>query len=1116
MELKHTLEFLLKNGAKLEVHNEKLKVNISPAFMTSEMQLFIKTNKEQITDILIKGKNLKKAPEADTYPLSSIQRQFYFLNQLDNQSLAYNLQHFLEIEGELDKERLTKVFETLIQRHEILRTTFHVIEGEVCQKIHETTNFEFVFSKATPDNLEHQLKEFIRPFNLENAPLLRAELLELDVDKHVLMVDLHHIVTDGVSSGLLIYEIAALYNGDELQDQVLQYKDYAVWQQSDAYQIVNISHKEFWMNDFSGNIPDSNLPLDFKRGTEKAKGIRNFELTKEQTLSLKEISKSERTTQFNLLLALFGMFISKLSNQEQLVLGTPTSGRTMPSLEHIVGVFLNSLPIRLKCPNDTSFKEYLKAVGNKVLDCLEHQSYPFEDIVNQLEIERHANKSPLFTTMFNYENFEVPQFEMKGLKVRALPNNNDTPGFDLNLIASENFEKYTFKFVYDANLFKSETIDSFVRYFQKIIDKVIESVEVKTGMIEIISKDDKDQLLQQFNNTSKEFASGKLILDMFNFQLTTNPDTIAVECPSGEYSAFVVYDDEKLTFKELETKSNQLANYLLNNGCSPGDIVPICMDCSINFVVGVLAILKAGCAYVPIDQNYPENRISYILNDIKAKLILSSSDSKDISQIVETTEFLLVDKIELDVESVVAPEITIKPDTIAYVIYTSGTTGNPKGVMVDHAALYNYINCSKELYVEESPSNFPLFTSISFDLTVTSLFTPLATGNTIVVYNDEDVSQRMERIFKENKVQIVKLTPSHMLMIKDMLESSKDYEVKSLIFGGERLDAKLCNDIKELMGSHINIFNEYGPTENTVGCVVHKYDHSVENSIVPVGRPISNTSCYVLNRNMELVPKGFTGELYLGGEQLAQGYLNQPKLSQERFVENPFDSTSKIYKTGDLARWLPDGNLEYLGRIDDQVKIRGHRIEVGEIESALAKLEEIQNAVLFVKTVNDNVTLTAFYVAKEELDKKYMKAHLLKYIHSQVMPNMFIHLDELPITVNGKINHKALDALASKAKEITYVAPSNEVEEKLVKVWFEILGIEEAKISVEANFFELGGHSLAVISMSNKILKLFGVELTIKDVFANPTISGLAHFISNHLWFAEKSHDDEEVNEITI
>ena len=1109
MKLYQTLEFLYKNEAKIEAKNGKLKINVSPSIMTSEIQSFIKTNKNAIVDFIEKANDIHEAEESEYYDISSAQRQFYLLNRLGGESLAYNLQHFLEIRGTIDIVKLEQAFLELIQRHEILRTTYHVIEGEVKQKIHQDFPFDLLFSEVRREDLNQKLKDFIQPFNLEEGPLFRAELMKLEKDVHVLALDFSHIVTDGVSSGVLTFELAALYNDERLEDVEFQYKDYAVWQQSDPYQLKNLSHKEFWLKEFSDGVPEIELPLDFNRSNEKKKGLLYFDLSKEQTQKLVTLARSEKTTLFNLIFSLFGLFVGKLCNEEDLIIGTPTAGRVTPKLENMVGVFLNTLPIRIKFSPEMTFKEFLKGVSLKMLECLEYQSYPFEDLVNELGIERRANENPLFNTIFNFENFDTPSFEMGDLQVQGVANNNDTPGFDLNLIATENDDTLNFKVVYDAKLFKAETITLFVKYFNRIIEKVIENKEEKLSSLNMLSDEDKNQLLQINSGLQKEF-DGENILDLFNQQVANAPEEIAVEHPSSSSSFFVVHENQKISYRELDEKSNQLCHYLKFKGVVSGDFIPIFMDGSVDFIIAVLGVLKAGCAYVPIDKNYPEKRISYILNDVNADFVLTSTSLKDLITSDKEISHIYMDTEEYSSYSKNASKIPVDPSSIAYAIYTSGTTGNPKGAMISHASLHNYISSSRDFYVNESRSNFPLFTSVSFDLTITSIFTPLATGNSVIIYNDEEVTERIKRIFYDGHVDIIKLTPSHLSLLNTLFEGSENFQIDRLILGGERLDNTLCQETQERLGAHIDIYNEYGPTECTVGCTIHKYQKDEEKSTVSIGKPFWNTECYILNDSMQLVPKGGIGEMYIGGIQLANGYLNRPELSDTKFVNNPFSSKeeSKLYKTGDLARWSSNGDLEFLGRKDEQVKINGYRVELGELESVLSQLKEVENAVIHNLITKEKDIFVAYYTSEEELQESYLKNHLLGYFSKSIIPNSFVHLESIPLTVNGKVDYRQLP-IPELASEETYIAPINEIEEKLIEIWAGVLEISKEKIGVNHGFFGLGGNSIKAIKLCQKIEDELGVYVPVVQMFEQDTIKSL---VANYFGTPQEEELNEETN----
>ncbi len=1030
---------------------------------------------------------IKKVSLKEYYKLSSVQKRLYFIYEYDKKSLAYNNRLAIIIKGELNREQLAEVFQQLIGRHESLRTSFEVVDDAPVQKISELIVFA-VEEYKSDGNDEQILQKFIRPFDLTEAPLFRVGLIEISSQEHILMVDMHHIITDGVSKGILIKDFMALYNGEELPELKLQYKDYAEWQQSDEQQTEIAKQKDFWINEFSGGAEILDLPTDFPRPSIKsfAGSSVSFEISEEATGKLKAIAEAEGVTMFMMVLSVYNIFLRKLSNQEDIVIGTPTAGRQHPDLENIVGMFVNTLVLRNYPKGNLSFKEFLSEVKSRTLACFDNQAYPYEELIDNLGVRRDPSRNPLFDVVFIYQNFEEPTSEVPALIFKPYDAKYSVSQFDFTLTAFEREKQIFFQFEYATDFFKEETIEKVIVYFKKVVSTIVDNVYIKISDIKIITQGEEHQLLYDFNNTKVDYPRDETIISLFEKQVEKTPGHVALQ-----------WGSRTLSYEGLKERSDKIASYLREKvGVEAGDLVGVMLGCEEYFIPLVLGILKAGGAYVPIDPTYPSERINAIIEDSQLEVLVTREKYHDES-LRKTIKVVDLDRAS---ETITAQQTSpfiaqVSSSALAYVIYTSGSTGKPKGVMIEHRSLVNYIRWAAEYYVKHKEAAFALFTSIAFDLTVTSVFTPLITGNKIVMYEEDNHALLVEKVFSDNEATIVKLTPSHLKIVRDSKSAvfSSGSKLKTLIVGGEELRTELADAIYNKFEGRVEICNEYGPTEATVGCMIHKMEAGSTLISVPLGIPVNNTQIYLLDSFLKPVPLGAVGELYISGDGLARGYLNNESLSKESFIANPFVEGERMYKTGDLAVRHFDGVVLFKGRVDDQVKLRGFRIELGEIVSHLAAHIQVKEAVVVVKENEEDQYLVAYYVSEKEIEASELRSFLGDRLPEYMIPSYYVRLERMPLTSNGKLDRKSLPDPAISAND--YIAPSNEVEEKLVEIWSEVLKIDRERIGVNSNFFELGGNSIKTVLMLNKVLKGLNVLIAINEVFDHQDIKSLSLYI---------------------
>lgn len=1021
------------------------------------------------------------APLSEYYPLSSVQKRLYFIYEYDKNSVAYNMPQVVKLQGHLEQEKLTNAFNQLIARHSSLRTSFTMVEGEVVQHIHDHLNIEIETFSKDDNEIEAAFEEFVRPFDLGTAPLLRVGLISLHNDVYVLMVDMHHIISDGVSHDVLIKDFMIFYDNQELPPLSLDYKDYAVWQQSTFWQEKIKEQEAFWLNEFA-EIPEAlELPLDFERSSRKKHegSTVDFELEPSHVAALRQLAKNEGTTLFMVFLAIYNILLSKLCRSEDIVIGTSTAGREHHDLSHIIGMFVNTLPLRNTPEGDLSFNDFLAMLKKRTIACFDNQSYPYESLIEALKVERNILRNPLFDVMFSYENYETSALEINGLEISAHDTTFSIAKFDLTLIAVESEDEVALRFEYSTSLFLASTIKKMAQYFKKITAAIISNSNLLIKDISILSDEENDVLTKKLNPPMAVEAC-PAFLNMFADQVATSPEAVAID-----------FYDKQVTYEELDKWSNQVAHQLREmHDIQPRDTVGLVLDRSDLLLVALLGILKSGATYVPIDPTYPSERKKYIANNAGIKLLIS-----------EMHYLLEIDYYEggifgIDIEFIPGqyssekPGIEISDSQCAYVVYTSGSTGQPKGVRISHGSLGNYLTNAVRHYVSAPSSSFALFTSISFDLTVTCIFTPLVSGNKVVIYKEIDNVLLIEKVLTEAKSNIIKLTPSHLQIVSEHLEDWGDTEfaVDTFIVGGEELESHLAAKIYQLFRGKVRICNEYGPTEATVGCMFYEYCSSDVTHAVPIGLPMSGMQVYLLDPHQNPVPAGVIGEMYISGRGLAMGYHDNLVLTSRSFIDNPFIPGQKMYRTGDLAVRQGDGNMIFKGRGDEQLKVRGYRIEPGEIERHLLAYDGVQEAVVIGKEWKGARQLIAYYVASQPYEDTALRGYLLKSLPEYMAPAYYVQLDTLPLTGNGKLDKKALPD-PGLAKKREFVALQTQEENILGSVWAKVLGVDQ--LGALDNFFSYGGDSIKSIQISARLRSL-GYDLPVKDILGNPILKAQA------------------------
>jgi amino acid adenylation domain-containing protein/non-ribosomal peptide synthase protein (TIGR01720 family) len=1099
------------------------------------------------------------------YTLSSAQKRLYILHQLQPEGLGYNSPRGFLLGKEIDRQRLEQVFQQLIRRHEILRTSFEIVNEEPVQRVHDNVDLKIEYFEAhetyqnnekllrgvqgggflekSPPGRRRQRKDFLRPFDLTKAPLVRVGLVDTGDNQMVLLLDNHHIAADGMSHQVLMRDFVASYQGNSLPALQFQYKDFSSWQ-NHLLKSNEIKKQEgYWLNLFKDvdEIPKLDLPTDYPRPVVFSfEGDRyNFYIDEKSSLEFKNLGTGGGLTLYMSILAAFNVLLYKYTGQEDIVIGCGIAGRQHADLQEVIGMFINTLAMRNQPRGGKTYLELQSEVKENCINAFENQDFQFEELVDKLEIERNLSRNPLFDVSLAFQNFERTTVKINTDLMQPLQNQDKTSKFDITLYVIEMDSEIHFQLEYYTQLFKPATIERMAGHFLNLIRNICENPNSGIGGIDILSEEEKQLLIYDYNQTEAEYPHDKTIHELFAGQAERTPDYTALqECKdAGKHGAAHV------TYHELDERSDQLAHLLIEKGVQPDTIVGIMMHRSMELVIGIMAILKAGGAYLPIDPQYPQERIQYMLTDSNVRILLKKSEIRNpksetnpndsnLNDQKKTAEVMVLNFEHLNFKFVSNFDIRIsnlRSSNPAYIIYTSGSTGKPKGVMIEQSALVNYIWGAAKNFVKGERVNFHLYTSISFDLTVTSIFTPLITGNTIVIYDEEDRGQLTRQVVQNSRKSVIKITPSHLKLIREDKIESGSSSVRRFIVGGEALESSLAADIYDIFNGTIEIYNEYGPTEAAVGCMLYKYNHGKEpRGFVPIGKAAANYRIYLVDKQGNPVPVGIVGELLISGPGLARGYLNNPDLTAERFcLRRPggtlFEKTappgpprknflleqtpgkrfymsyrshrSYIYKTGDLARRHPDGNIEFLGRIDQQVKIKGFRIEPAEIESRLLEKEEIKDVVVVAKEdENKEKHLCAYIVSTKELNTPELREWLSKTLPYYMVPLYMVRLESIPLTGSGKVDHKALPKADVKIADEKYNPPGNWIEEKLVEIWQEVLAIE--KIGVTTNFFEIGGDSIKAIQVSAR-LKNYQLDLRVNDLFLHPTIRELAKYVQS-------------------
>ena len=1054
------------------------------------------------------------------FPTSFAQQRLWFLSQLEPDSPAYNIPAALRLSGELNVRVLEQSLNEIVRRHEALRTTFVAVEGKPAQVVAPALSLTLLVTdlsgrpSAERENAARRLaaEEARRPFDLERGPLLRARLLRLDEGEHEMLLTMHHIVSDGWSMGVFFRELAALYKAfsaaepSPLAEPPIQYPDFALWQRQWLTGPQVVPQIDYWKQQLRGELPVLDLPTDRPRPLAQRSGGAKHHLTAPPAVAeeIKKLGRGEGATLFMTLLAAFQTLLHRYTSQDDVSVGTTIAGRNSAEVEGLIGCFLNTLVLRTDLSGDPSFRELLGRVRDMTLKAYANQEVPVEVLLEELHPERHLSHNPLFQVMLILQNTPAPALDLHGLAVAVCPVENDTAKFDLTLDLSEEPHGLEGWIEYNSDLFDATTIARMAEHFQNLLAACTARPDAPISQLSLLGFAEREQLLTQWSRGGAPGPAAELCVhQLLEAQADRTPDAVALELAG-----------DRLTYRELDGRANQLAHHLRALGVGPEAPVAILLERTPEMIVALFAVLKAGGAYVPLDPASPGERLLSILDDSAARVLLT--EQKLAAPLLDggaaaAREGLRVVRVDVERESVARqsaerPGNLVTPDGLAYVIYTSGSTGAPKGVGVQHRSLASYTATACEAYGLSYVDRVLQFASISFDASAEEIYPCLSRGATLVLRDEQMLGSpsRFLRACRDAALTVLDLPTAywHELALglgREGLELPPS--VRLVIIGGERALPERFAQWRERVGGRVRLVNTYGPTEATIvatSCeLLGPSAEEAEWRELPIGRPVLNAETYVLDRRAQPAPVGVAGELYIGGEGVARGYLGRPDLTAEKFMPHPFGATpgSRLYKTGDRVRYLPGGHLEYLGRLDQQVKVRGFRIELGEVEAALYADPSVRDALVMLREDAPGEKRLVAYVVLDEgqaATVSDLRGFLGRSLPEYMIPSAFVLMKELPLTPSGKVERRALPAPDGSRPELAeqFVSPRTVTEELIAGVWAELLGVE--RVGAHDDFFELGGHSLLATQAVARLREVLGVELPLRAFFETPTVVGLA------------------------
>jgi amino acid adenylation domain-containing protein len=1054
------------------------------------LERYLKTAGLNLTRAVI----LPQPRDTNRFPLSFAQQRLWFLDQLEPNTAVYNIPDTHYFNGPLNLGALERSLSELIERHEILRTTFHNDDGEPVQVIAEprAQKLEVIDLSGLPEaereeeaqRMAHEEAEL--PFDLSRGPLFRFRMVRLAEEEHLLLLTMHHIISDGWSLGVLGRELGTLYQAycagesPSLPELTIQYADFAVWQREWLQGDTLEQQLAYWREKLGGELPMLDLLTDRPRPPVQTYrgGATELHLSPETTERLKQISQQNNATLFMTLLAAFKLVLWRYTRQRDILVGSPIANRNRTEIEGLIGFFVNTLVLRSKLSPEMSFRELLAQVRETTLGAYGHQDVPFERLVEELEPERTLNRQPLFQVLMTLQTWE--ELKLEGLELGWLNTRREVTKFDLTLFLSEYEGGLYSWFAFNSDLFDESTIARLLQHFHTLLGAVAANPDARLSELSLMTQDERKQL-EQWNETAAEYERDTCVHQLVEAQSARRPEAVAV-----------VHGTKQISYGELNRRANQLAHYLRAHGVGLETRVGVLMERSTDWIVALLAILKAGGVYVPLDGSYPAKRLQFMLEDAGIQLLLTENGQPKL----EASEVVYLDRWEGS-ESEENPESVNQAEDLAYLMYTSGSTGQPKGVGVPHRAINRLVSNTNYVKLDER-DRVAQASNASFDAATFEIWGALLHGGCLVIIEKETaLSPRdLGKVILDQEISVMFLTTA--LFNQTALSRPKIFaSLKYMIYGGDAVDPRAVQRVLEF-GKPQHLVNGYGPTEGTTFTTTYEaQDADIAARTIPIGRALANTEVWVLDQQGGLVPVGVVGELYIGGDGLARGYLGRPELTAEKFVPHPYSkhAGARLYRTGDLVRYRDDGNIEFLKRMDQQVKIRGFRVELGEIEALLNQYSAIAESVVVDRKDSSGDTRLIAYIVTEagaEPASQELLGFLQEKLPSYMLPSAFVTLKEIPLTPNGKVDRRALPAPEQNEVEVaaSLVAPRTEMEVLVAEIWRETLGITQ--VGVESNFFDLGGHSLLATRVMNRIRERCGVELPLRVLFELPTVAALA------------------------
>lgn len=1059
----------------------------------------------------------KKLQESmQTAPMSKGQESLWFVHQSDSASPAYNVASAIKIFTPVNAETMNRAVQIIMQRHASLRTSYATENGTHVQKIHASATATIVEYDARQLNeafLQEKIKQdYELPFDLTKAPAIRVHLYQLASGESIFMVVVHHIAFDAWSLWIMMDELAEIYQSlienrpINLPNQSAAYKAFAQSQAQYLLSEAGQASKSYWLNKLKGEIYPLTLHIAKPRPRVQtfAGNSHYFQLPVDLASGVNQLAKAQGVTTYTLMLAAFKVLLNRHSQQQDICVVSPTAGRQDPNFLRTIGYFVNPVVLRSQLDGNFPFSEFLQRVNETVLDALEHQAYPFSSLIEALNPRRDSSYSPLSQVSFVFQKSQQdggvrsawapgqqgPRVEWAGLDIAQYPLNQQEGQFELELEIVEAQGTFYGILKYNDQLFAATNMQMLERHFLQILQHIVRQPTCGVQQLALLTEQEKTQQLEQWNNTQHEYPEHTSLYELIERQVALTPHAPAL-----------IFENTTLTYAELNARANQLAHYLIELGVVADARVGVCMNRSIEMVVALIAIIKAGGAYVPVDPNYPSSRVEFMLGDMGAEILLTQSGV--VEQLPQTIATLItLDTLVLTQYAETNPGVSVAPHNLAYMIYTSGSTGNPKGAMNTHAAICNRLLWMQAEYQLDATDTVLQKTPFSFDVSVWEFFWPLMTGATLVVAKPDGHkdTQYLIEVINQHRVTTLHFVPSMLSIFVTDANVQTCTSIKRVICSGEALSFELQKRFFEKFS--IELHNLYGPTEAAIDVTYWACRKDYAANVVPIGKPIANIAIYILDQFMQLVPQGVPGELHIGGIGLARGYHNREQLTREKFIADPFskDPNARLYKTGDLVRYLPDGNIEYLQRIDNQVKLRGFRIELGEVEAMICGCQGVREAAVTKRTAAELGDYLVAYVtvSDSQTTEKSILAEASTKMPSHCVPSAVVVMDAMPLTPNGKVDGKALPEHSFGARTAKHlVPPRSELERKLLKIWSSTLAMEY--LCVTDNFFAIGGHSLLAVRLMAAIEAELGEKLPLSALIANPSIESLALLIESPL-----------------